>query len=152
VLDPALVVSEAVHAFQDQAASKQISLVSELVAGQLLASFDFTRILQVLANLLGNAIKFTAAKGRVVVRGAIVGDDVLVTVSDTGPGIAQSELCTVFDRYTQGAKNDRRGVGLGLYIAKSIVRSHGGRIWAESELGHGTRLLFTLPSVPAAQR
>jgi signal transduction histidine kinase len=150
VLDPALVVSEAVLAFQEQAAAKQISLVSDLAPGQLLVAFDFTRILQVLANLLGNAIKFTPAKGQVAVRAAVVGDEVRFTVSDTGPGIPQSELSSVFDRYAQVAKNDRRGVGLGLYIAKSIVQSHGGRIWAECEPGHGTVLRFTLPSLPAA--
>lgn len=149
-LDPTVVVTEAVHAFQAQAAAKQVSLICEFVPGKLLAAFDSTRILQVLGNLLGNAIKFTPVKGQVVVSLERVDGEVRVTVSDTGPGIPESQRTAIFDRYSQATKDDRRGVGLGLYIAKCIVRSHGGRIWVESEHGHGTTLVFTLPSVPTA--
>jgi signal transduction histidine kinase len=146
--DPTVVVTEAVQAFQAQAAAKEVSLVCELVPGQLLAAFDSTRILQVLGNLLGNAIKFTPAKGQVLVCVKLVDDEVRFTVADNGPGIPEDQLTSIFDRYSQVTKNDRRGVGLGLYISKCIVRSHEGRLWAESELGHGTTGVFTLPSMP----
>lgn len=109
-------------------------------------AFDPARILQVLTNLLSNAIKFTEVGGRVTVRVSDVGGgDIRVSVSDTGIGIRADKLDAVFVRFIQVAGNDRRGLGLGLYISKSIVLGHGGRIWAESQLGEGTTFSFTLP-------
>jgi signal transduction histidine kinase len=99
----------------------------------------------VLTNLLSNAIKFTGAEGKVVVRLAPVGDELQFAVSDTGTGIPANMLEAIFERYVQVAENDRRGVGLGLYISRCIVQGHGGRIWADSEVDKGTTVRFTLP-------
>ena len=98
-----------------------------------------------LINLLGNAMKFTPADGKVVVRVERIEDEIRFAVSDTGVGIPPDSLETVFERFRQVTANDRRGVGLGLYIAKCIVQGHGGRIWAESTTGEGSTFCFTLP-------
>jgi signal transduction histidine kinase len=139
------IVTEAVDTFHAQASASGVSLVAEIGALLPLVAFDSARILQVLANLLGNAIKFTPPNGRVAVRAERVGDDIRLAVSDTGVGVPPDQLDAVFERYVQVAKDDRRGVGLGLYISKCIVQGHGGRIWVESTLGQGSVFCFTLP-------
>jgi len=143
--DPRHVVTEAVETFQTQASASKISLRAEIVSQPTLVAFDPARILQVLTNLLSNAIKFTPPGGSVVVRVEGIGDDLLFAVNDTGIGIPAGSLETVFERFRQVAPNDRRGVGLGLYISKCIVQGHGGRIWADSNVGQGSVLCFTLP-------
>jgi signal transduction histidine kinase len=143
--DPALVVAEAVDTFQAHASASQVSLVAEIVPPPSLAAFDSARILQVLTNLLSNAIKFTPAHGNVVVRVERIGSDIRIAVRDTGSGIPIDQLEAVFARFIQLTENDRRGVGLGLYISKCIVQGHGGRIWAESRIGEGSTFCFTLP-------
>jgi len=143
--DPSHVVTEAVETFQVPASASQVSLAAEIVSPASVVSFDPARVLQVLTNLLSNAIKFTPAGGSVVVRVEPVGEEILFTVTDTGVGIPSDQLEAVFVRFLQLTKTDRRGVGLGLYISKCIVQSHGGRIWAESRAGGGSRFCFTLP-------
>lgn len=143
--DATHVVIEAMDTFQAQASASGISLVSEIVPPLPLAAFDAARILQVLTNLLSNAIKFTPPNGTVVVRVERVGDDILFSFRDTGVGIPNDKLEAVFERFLRINKNDRRGVGLGLYISKCIVQGHGGRIWAESRVGAGSTFSFTLP-------
>lgn len=143
--DPTTVVSEAVDTFQVQAATAGLALTAEIVPPLPLAAFDAARILQVLTNLLSNAIKFTPADGRIVVRAERFGDEIRFAVTDTGVGIATDNLEAVFGRFLQVAPNDRRGVGLGLYISKAIVQGHGGRMWAESQIGQGSTFCFTLP-------
>lgn len=143
--DPTQVVSEAVESFQLRAAASGIALVTRIVPPSSLAAFDSARILQVLTNLLSNAIKFTSTGGTVVVHVERVGEDIRFAVEDTGTGIPEDKLESIFNRFVQVARNDRRGVGLGLYISKCIVQGHGGRIWAESRAGRGTTVCFTLP-------
>jgi signal transduction histidine kinase len=143
--DPADVVSEAVETFQAQASGSGVWLMAEIAPDVALVAFDAARILQVLCNLLSNALKFTPAQGTVRVRLEQIGDDVVCAVSDTGPGIPDDKLEAVFDRFVQLTKNDRRGVGLGLFISKCIVQGHGGRIWAENRSGEGSTFCFTLP-------
>ncbi len=150
VEDAALVVTEAVDSFQTQASSKRITLATEIVPPLPVVSFDAPRILQVLINLLSNAFKFTPESGKIVVGAARIGDDLRFTVKDSGDGIPGEQLELIFERFLQLEKNDRRGVGLGLYISKCIVQGHGGRIWAESRLGEGSTFCFTLPVQPAA--
>jgi signal transduction histidine kinase len=142
--DPAQVVAEAVEAFQAQATSLGLSVAAELVPPPPPAAFDPARILQVLTNLIGNAIKFTPAGGKIVARVGRDGDDVRFTITDTGVGIPPDKLEAVFERFIQ-VSHDRRGVGLGLYISRCIVQGHGGRIWAESQLGEGSAFHFTIP-------
>lgn len=109
---------------------------------------DAARVGQVLSNLVGNGIRHASRGGEVKVRAEPAGPDVLVTVSDTGDGIAPERLEHLFDRFWQADREDGRprdGAGLGLWIARGIVEAHGGRIRAESEPGAGTRFYFTLP-------
>ena len=106
---------------------------------------DRERLLQVLSNLVGNAVKFTGREGRVWLGVAPEAREIRFSVSDTGPGIAREHLNFVFDRYWQARQTQRLGTGLGLSIAKGIVEAHGGRIWVESELGKGSVLQFTIP-------
>ena len=145
--DPAHVVSEAVDTLGARAKKVGLDLSSEVASGLPRASFDPARVLQVLTNLIGNAIKFTPSGGHIVVRVAADGDNLRFSVRDDGVGIAADKLELVFARFLQ-VSEDRRGVGLGLYISKCIVHGHGGRIWAESTPGGGSTFSFTLPLTP----
>lgn len=113
---------------------------------------DADRVVQVLSNLVGNAVKYTPRGGAVTLSAVREYDDVRVSVADTGVGISADELPRVFDRFWQSRRTNRSGAGLGLTIARGIVRGHGGRIWLESTVGEGTRVHFTLPlaSAPVA--
>jgi signal transduction histidine kinase len=146
--NPAHVVAEVVDTFQAQASASGITLVAEVEPSPLVA-FDPARILQVLTNLVGNAIKFTPTHGSVVVRMERIANEVRFAVSDTGVGIPSDRLEAVFERFLQVDASDRRGVGLGLYISKCIVQAHEGRIWAESSSGIGSTFCFTLPVIGA---
>ena len=147
--DPALVVTEAVDNFQAQAAGRGISLATQIAPALPCISFDPARILQVLVNLLSNAIKFTLPNGKVIVGVERVSEELKFSVTDTGQGIPPNKLEAVFERYLQVTPHDRRGVGLGLYIAKCIVQGHGGRIWVERSSDQGSTFCFTLPTVTA---
>jgi signal transduction histidine kinase len=144
--DPVEVVTEAASMFEAQASASGVTLTVEIASPLGKAALDPARILQVLGNLLGNALKFTPTAGAVVVRVERVGADIDFAVSDTGAGIPTDKLETVFERFVQASSHDRRGVGLGLYISKCIVQGHGGRIWAESTPGAGSTFCFTLPA------
>jgi signal transduction histidine kinase len=143
--DPGGVVTEAVASLQEQASIKNISLGVSIGEPLSPALFDPARIHQVLVNLISNAIKFTASGGEITVHVGRVSDELRITVRDTGIGIPSDKLETIFERFVQVRHNDQRGVGLGLYISKCIVRGHGGRIWAESQLDSGTTVHLTLP-------
>ena len=143
--DTTLLITEAIDTFQITANAKGISLKAEGVKDSLLADFDYDRMLQVLANLISNSIKFTPPGGKIILYAEDKGGVLQICVSDTGLGIPPDMLEAVFERFWQVGKNDHRGRGLGLYISKCIVDSHGGKIWAESKLGVGSRFFFTLP-------
>jgi len=106
---------------------------------------DALRIGQVVSNLVSNAIKFTPHGGAIRVSARLRHHHIVVTVADTGPGIPKEYLSKIFDRFWQAPGTKQKGTGLGLSIAKGIVEAHGGRIWAESQLGKGSSFLFTLP-------
>jgi signal transduction histidine kinase len=142
------IIKEVVGDFRRDAVAKGITLTAkpEPECGDVVC--DRSRVAQVLSNLIGNAIKFTPAKGQIRVSCAQTGPerkDLQVSVSDTGPGIAAEKIKTIFDRFSQINSQDRRGIGLGLYIAKMMVEEHPGRIWVESKLGEGSTFHFTLP-------
>jgi len=111
---------------------------------------DKHRLIQVLANLVGNALKFSGEEGHVTVTATTEDGNVVVSVTDTGPGIAPEHLAQVFNPYWQARQTARLGAGLGLAIAKGIVEAHGGRIWATSAPGGGSAFAFSLP--PLAQK
>ena len=109
---------------------------------------DADRIAQVLDNLVSNALRYTPAGGRIILSGQRVNGNVQLRVQDTGPGIPSQDLSHLFDRFYRADKSRQRhagGAGLGLAIAKSIVQNHGGRIWAESQLGDGSTFVLELP-------
>jgi signal transduction histidine kinase len=106
---------------------------------------DCDRVEQVVCNLVGNAMKFTAPGGRISVAARAIGDEILVSVKDTGAGMSAEDLERIFEPYWQAQRTASLGAGLGLKIAKGIVEAHGGRIWAESAVGQGTTFFFTLP-------
>jgi signal transduction histidine kinase len=151
VEEVASLVHDALEAARPLAAAKHIALVAELPPESPLVAADRERILQVFSNLLGNAIKFTPAGGRVQVRETFNDEGMIeLSVDDTGPGIAPDHLPHIFDRFWQADKKGRSGTGLGLPIAKAIVGAHGGRLRVESEPGQGSRFTFTLRVANAA--
>jgi PAS domain S-box-containing protein len=106
---------------------------------------DPQRILQVFSNLVGNAARFTPPGEELAMRVAREGDQAVFSVADAGPGIPAEHLPHIFDRFWQARRSGRHGIGLGLAIVKGIVEAHGGRVWAESELGTGSTFYFSLP-------
>jgi signal transduction histidine kinase len=106
---------------------------------------DSARVLQVLSNLVGNAIKFTPAGGSITLSAARTDGPVQCSVSDTGPGIPAAQIPRLFGKFWQAKRGDGRGVGLGLAIARGIVEAHGGTIDVRSEIGRGSVFSFALP-------
>jgi len=139
------IIGETIDAFTIIGAECSLQVDAKLAPGLPDVLCDRDRIHQILANLVGNATKFTPPGGRITIEVARHGDDVHVSVIDTGPGIPEDVQPHVFERYWTGGPNNRRGVGLGLYICKGIIDSHGGRIWVESTPGAGARFTFSIP-------
>jgi signal transduction histidine kinase len=139
-------IDEALAMLEPQANKKSIALEKQLAGPGLSALCDRERTIRVLANLLGNAIKFTPARGRVSVSAEHSGREIRLHVRDSGPGIPQSEWTHLFERYWKGSGTGRSGMGLGLYIARGIVEAQGGQINVASELGVGTSFSFSLPA------
>jgi signal transduction histidine kinase len=144
-LDTSSLVAETLQVFEPAASARGVVLTAKTGRDALLARCDRDRILQVLGNLVGNAMKFTDREGRIDIAVKRHRGEVLFTVHDTGPGMAHEHLVAIFERFWQIQTTKRSGLGLGLYIAKRIVEAHGGRIWAESEPGRGSAFHFTLP-------
>lgn len=147
--DATLVLAEVMENFRLLASAKQIRMISDVPLAPVRAFFDHERLLQVLANLVGNALKFTSVGGCITFRLVRVPEGVQFTVGDDGCGIAADQLDTVFERFSQASQIDRRGLGLGLYIARCIIEAHGGRIGVESTPGSGSTFRFTLPAATA---
>lgn len=135
------VISEVVEILSPLAKEKSIQIEEDLDE-KIELKLDHGRILQVISNILGNAIKFTPKYGRISITAKKHEEGVLVSISDTGPGIPKENLVHVFDRYWQAKQTSRMGTGLGLAIAKEIISAHNGRIWVESELGKGSTFSF----------
>ena len=143
------VIRQAVDLCESQAAARNVSLRTEVGDAIPVITADAARLLQLLSNLLGNAMKFSPARTTIIIRARPCSGGVEVSVKDSGPGIAAENLPRIFDRFWQGHGQSRAGVGLGLAICKGIVDAHGGRIWAASKEGRGTTFYFELPH-PAA--
>ena len=146
-----VLVCEAIDTLRPLATAANLKLKAAVRSDAPMVLADPARIQQVLSNLVGNAIKFTPPGGRIVVSAEALGEPVVrFAVVDSGPGIAPEQLPHVFGRYWQANRADRRGIGLGLAIAKGLVEAHGGRIWVESQVGAGSKFYFTLPAAVAA--
>ncbi len=145
--DLAPLIQEVVTGFESQATEKNIH-VELSVADVEDINVDPLRIHEVLSNILSNALRYTPHDGKVTIglteSGSGLERTVMIFVQDSGAGIESTDLPHVFDRFYKSS--DSGGMGLGLSIAKFIVEAHGGKIWAESEMGKGTRISFTLPS------
>ena len=112
-------------------------------AGSVWADRD--KLTEVLINLLSNAIKYTPSGGRIVLGLSGTKKEVRFEISDSGPGIAKEDFCKLFDKFERLTAEREEGTGLGLAITKDIIALHKGRIWVESELGKGSKFIFTLP-------
>ncbi len=145
----AALVAEAAEAHEPIARERGILFRADAPTGRVLTLCDRGRVLQVLGNLLANALKVCRAGEHVSVAATVRNGEVVFAVSDTGPGIPGSDLPHIFNRYWTAERRDGGGgTGLGLYISKGIVEAHGGRIWAESRVGGGSTFYFTLPRAP----
>ncbi len=138
-------IDEALALLEPLAVEKSLELQARVRGRDTRLLCDADRIFQVLSNLVGNALKFTPAPGRVEVHAEPQGSEVRFAVRDSGPGIPRDKLPHIFDPYWQARETARQGTGLGLHIARGIVEAHGGRLWVESEPGQGSTFFFTLP-------
>jgi len=129
--------------------TKKIELASEVPEVLPITKMDSERMLQALRNVIGNALKFTPEGGRVNVSVRTVDQGLEISVADTGPGIPEENLASIFEKFNQvnskGAYKTK-GTGLGLAIAKQVITHHGGKIWAESKPGHGSTFFIVLPA------
>jgi signal transduction histidine kinase len=142
-----------VQGFGPAAAERRIRLHTEVAQELPMVSIDRERMAQVLGNLLSNALRHTPEGDRITLRIGHQEQDgnVVVSLSDTGPGVPPEQLARIFERFWRGEPSRSRrtgGSGLGLSIARRIVEAHGGRIWAENVTGGGLRVIFALPGVP----
>ncbi len=144
-----VVITESVDGLANWAQSKSVSLVRQVDDGLPQVNIDSDRIVQVLTNLIGNAVKFTPERGTITVAARRTGDkEITVSVLDTGIGIPPESVNKVFDKFYQVGErvaSDIHGTGIGLSISREIVELHGGKIWVESEKGQGTKFSFTVP-------
>ncbi len=134
--------------FEELASEKNIRLTYHFPKQEIIIFIDAERIIQVMTNLIINAIKFTKDKGSIKIEIKILETKVRVEVIDTGIGIAKSDLSKLFGKFVQVSKMEsveRKGIGLGLSIVKELIEKHGGEIWVESQLGVGSKFYFTLP-------
>jgi signal transduction histidine kinase len=144
-------IQQAVSMMAATAKEKQVGLEVGLDARIPFVYADPDRVLQVLINLIDNAIKFTPAEGSMLVKACMVDadpDKVYLSVADSGRGISPEARALIFERLYQdpnSVDNNRAGLGLGLFLAKQLVELHGGRIWVASEVGNGSTFSFTLP-------
>lgn len=138
-------VSLSVKGINERAKEKKLTIHSHLPPDDIEIFCDKDRLLQVLWNLLGNAVKFTPSGGSLTLSVKLLRDQIEFVVSDTGPGIDSTEAKKIFETFWQAKETSTLGTGLGLSIAKNIVESHGGKIWVISKKGEGSHFHFTLP-------
>jgi signal transduction histidine kinase len=144
--DICVLLQEGVDLFAPIAANKSCFLIGDICPGPLWALFDHDRLLQVLSNLIGNAIKFTPPGGTITLSGQRHDGQVCISVSDNGPGIAEQDQAKLFKEFSQLQEHET-GLGLGLFIAKSIVEAHGGHIRVASTMGQGSTFTFSLAAL-----
>jgi signal transduction histidine kinase len=142
-------IAEVFRTLQPQASRKRVRLVAEPAPDTFVADHD--RIVQVLLNLIQNALKFSPPSSTIVVASLRVKNEIQFVVDDEGRGIPADALDGIFEPFAQVETSDDRrnsGTGLGLAISRGIIHRHGGRIWAENRSPVGSRFIFTLPLLP----
>lgn len=147
-LEPDALVAEVVESHLPMTRRKPLRLEPAVAPGTPAVVADRHRLLRVLANLVGNALKFTPAGGRITLGAERHGDEVRFWVADTGPGISERDQAHVFTPFWQAAARQQGGTGLGLSITKGIVEAHGGRVWCDSSPGNGSVFSFTIAVAP----
>jgi two-component system sensor histidine kinase GlrK len=146
--DIAVLINKVSREIEPLAETRNIKIHTDINNGSPLIKVDRDRMLHVLRNLIGNAVKFTPDGGHVQISSSPMEGGVNVSVEDTGAGIPGDSLSTIFNKYEQvtlGGSNKIKGTGLGLSIVKHIIDAHGGKIWVESTLGQGSVFSFVLP-------
>jgi signal transduction histidine kinase len=142
---PATLIEQSLERYAPVAEERSIGMEARVDPGLPHVLADESRLIQVLANLLTNALKFTPPGGRVEMGARREGNAVRFHVADSGPGIPSDNLTRLFDRFWTTREGNPFGAGLGLAIAKGIVEAHEGQIWVESVVGEGSRFFFTVP-------
>lgn len=142
---PNILIADSIEVNQHNIDRKAISIGIEIPENIPQVMCDPVRIRQVFSNLLGNAVKFSPEHSLINIRLTLTDSEFVFSVSDCGPGISKKDLNQVFQKFWQTKKSSNLGTGLGLSIAKGIIESHHGRIWVESEEGHGATFYFSLP-------
>lgn len=144
--DLAKVTREVIEQLRPIALEKHIQMTATLNDYGKIIKCDQGRVEQVISNIVGNSLKFTPDGGQIDIAMTYKGDDAIVSIHDTGYGMNNEQLEHIFDRYWQAKDTANQGTGLGLAIAKIVVETHHGKIWAESELGKGSTIYFSLPA------
>jgi two-component system sensor histidine kinase GlrK len=142
-------INKAASGMEPLAMAKSVSIKMEVPSDLPDVKVDQERILQVLRNLIGNAVKFTPPGGRITISAQAVEKGMRVSVADTGPGIPKEDLDAIFDKFQQAALlsySKIMGTGMGLAIVKHIISAHGGKVWVESKIGQGSTFIFSLPA------
>jgi two-component system sensor histidine kinase GlrK len=139
----ALLIEQAVNEMVPYAEAKRIRVEREIGGDLPACPMDMDRILDVVRNLIGNAVKFTPEGGRIDVAATSIDGGLKISVSDSGPGVPAEKLLAIFEKYESG--DPKKGTGLGLAIVKHIITAHGGKVWAENRPDAGTRFIFVLP-------
>jgi len=139
------IIEENLPGFTKMIKDRKQTLKKELAIDMPDIKADMDKITQVFVNLLSNAIKYSPEQGSIVVKSVNLENEIMVEVSDTGEGVSQENLDTIFDKFTRVTAEKKEGTGLGLPIAKDIVVLHKGRMWVKSEIGKGSQFYFTLP-------
>ncbi len=142
-------ITKATSGIEPLATAKDVSIKIGIPGGLPYVKMDKDRILQALRNLIGNAVKFTPGGGQITISAQAVQNGIKVSIADTGPGIAKEDLGIIFDKFKQATMtscNRIKGTGLGLAIVKHVIEAHGGKVWVESEIGHGSTFTFQLPA------
>jgi len=146
--DIVALINKVIREMEPLAETKNITIEKRINSGLPLIKIDCERILLVLRNLMGNALKFTSSGGNVQIFTEINEHGLLVSITDNGIGIPEKKISAIFDKYKQATisgSNKISGSGLGLFIVKEIINAHGGKVWGESKLGEGSTFTFLLP-------
>jgi PAS domain S-box-containing protein len=143
--DVAGIIDESLASFAEVASKGHVKLTATTQAGMPAILCDRDRILQVISNLLSNALKSVRSGDSISLCAQVVDRDAVFSVSDTGPGIAIADQRRMFERYWRSPSVEYKGTGLGLAIARGLVEAHRGRLWVESQPGHGATFSFSVP-------